>query len=60
MNPTASALQAAHWSVHPVVIAVLEAIASGLASDYKKSSSIGMEDASQLAAGFFTFLKSNV
>jgi hypothetical protein len=36
LNPTASALQAAHWGLHPVVIAVLEAIASGLASDYKE------------------------
>jgi hypothetical protein len=34
MNPTASALQAAHWGLHPIVIAVLEA--SGLASDYKE------------------------
>jgi hypothetical protein len=43
-NPKASALQAAHWGVHPVVIAVLEAIASGLASDYRLCfCSIGME-----------------
>lgn len=41
LNPTASAFR--------------EAIASGLASDYKKSFSIGMEDASLLAARFFTF-----
>ena len=53
LNPIVWALRAAHCGVHPVIFAVPEAC-FGVSKRLYNSPSLGMEDASQLAARFFT------